>query len=260
MANWNNNTPFNFSSIDWSFNGPQEDRSLEVLLVERSEQDETFYNNQETLYTRNLFNDLYNDLKNNLDKLELDEIEFTSLNFDEKRDLENECIEMTCNLEGQLCKFKEEIVKLWNEAMDTKKKYKEAWDKLKAFNECSLETVKTLIEIEGQQDEENNETEKIHQWFKESQEKLKNHWNIEDLKKRYETAICKINNLKPIIEGVSNLTDKPMCPICWKGTVDTFNMPCGHTQCSKCSESVSSSKLCPICRQTVTEVKKLYFN
>ena len=132
---------------------------------------------------------------------------------------------------------------------------------MKAFNECSLETVKTLLELEGEGDnKEDDETTKVEKWFKTSHDKLKNHWNVEMLKKRYETAVCKIQFLKPMIEGVSQLTEKPMCPICWKNSVTTFNMSCGHTQCSHCSESVLKSKMCPICRQSVTEVKKLYFS
>lgn len=255
------NTAFNYSAIDWSLNGNNDnnERSFEVLLVERSEQDESFYSNQESLYTKNMFNDLYNELKNNMDKLELDETNFSSLNYEEKEDLDKKCSEMTKDLDLKLKKFKEEIVKLWNEASETKKQYTQAWDKLNAFNECSLETINTLMELEGENTDK-EKTENIQKWFTESQEKLKNHWNVDELKKRYETAICKINHLLPIIQDVSNLTDKPMCPICWKNTVDTFNMSCGHTQCSKCSESIESSKMCPICRQPVLEIKKLYFN
>ena len=148
-----------------------------------------------------------------------------------------------------------------NEATETKRKYLEGWDKLKAFNDCSLETIKTLLELEGEKEEEDTdeETSKVEKWFKTSQDKLKTHWNIEVLKKRYETAVCKIQFLKPMIEGVSQLTEKPMCPICWKNSVTTFNMSCGHTQCTYCSESVTKTNMCPICRQSVTEVKKLYF-
>ena len=237
-------------------------RSLEVLLVERSEQDERFYQNQESSFTRDMFNNLYNELKNNLDKLEIDEQAFSSLDGDEKNKITKECNDITAELDGNLVKFKNQMVMLWNEATETKEKYTEAWQKLKAFNDCSLETINSLSILHDTPASNKEDTTKVDQWFKESHEKLKNHWNIESLKKRYETASYKINLLKNIVKEVSDLKSHPQCPICWNGGVDTFNMPCGHTQCRKCSKGRSGSDLttCPICRQSVTAVKTLYFS
>ena len=115
MDSWNSlsdtsNIPF--SNIDWAPTQNIGERNLDNLLIERSEQDENFYNNQETLYTKNVFNDLYNDLKNNLDKIELDEVNFTSLSSQEKDDIEKDVRESIKELDSNLIKFKETMVGL----------------------------------------------------------------------------------------------------------------------------------------------------
>ena len=97
MSDWNSlsdTSNISFSNIDWGQPQTNADRNLDNLLIERSVQDENFYANQETLYTKNIFNDLYNDLKNNLDKIELDEVNFTALSVEERDNIEKETREI----------------------------------------------------------------------------------------------------------------------------------------------------------------------
>ena len=248
------------NNIDGEMDQEHNIRSLEVLLVERSEQDESFIQRQETLHSKHILNDLYNVLKSKLDALELDEVTYTSLDQTEKEKITVECNSITQKLDENLINFKNKTVLLWNELQETKELYTEAWNKLKAYNDCSLETIKSLSVLESV--EEDQDTKKIDEWFKNSHDKLKNHWNIESLKKRYETAALKIDLLRESIKDVSELSSRPVCPICWNDGVQTFNMPCGHTQCKKCCKGTDVKDLhsCPVCRQTVTEVKNLYFS
>ena len=51
---------------------------------------------------------------------------------------------------------------------------------------------------------------------------------------------------------------EPMCSICLNDNISYAVVPCGHTFCSPCSRKMSM--LCYICRGTVREKMKLYFN
>jgi len=52
------------------------------------------------------------------------------------------------------------------------------------------------------------------------------------------------------------------CVICWENSCDCAFCPCGHvTTCYKCGMTLYlKNKSCPMCRQIITNVMKIYFS
>ena len=52
------------------------------------------------------------------------------------------------------------------------------------------------------------------------------------------------------------------CVICWENSCDFAFCPCGHvTTCYKCGMTLYlKNKSCPMCRQIITNVMKIYFS
>ncbi len=59
--------------------------------------------------------------------------------------------------------------------------------------------------------------------------------------------------------GPAEAIDFRMCKICMEGLISSMLYPCGHcVACDKCLEAFKNSE-CPICREKVTDVKRLYW-
>ena len=51
--------------------------------------------------------------------------------------------------------------------------------------------------------------------------------------------------------------DKNSCKICFEAKIDAIVIPCGHVCiCLSCSKGL---KLCPMCRNDISQVVKMYF-
>jgi baculoviral IAP repeat-containing protein 7/8 len=59
-------------------------------------------------------------------------------------------------------------------------------------------------------------------------------------------------------ESKKQITDLRLCKICYENEYNTAFFPCGHVvACGKCASSVSK---CPCCRQSFTNVMRVYFS
>lgn len=73
---------------------------------------------------------------------------------------------------------------------------------------------------------------------------------------------CNNENKKaPLFDGKEveeeETNDDKLCKICYERERDIAYIPCGHVAtCSKCTSSI---RLCPICREKLSEVLKIYF-
>ena len=73
-------------------------------------------------------------------------------------------------------------------------------------------------------------------------------------------------NIKDIIEKLNKWNTSSICPICITNRIDSYCNPCGHTACGDClnrnnminNTSYNSNK-CPICREYINEIRKLFF-
>ena len=68
-----------------------------------------------------------------------------------------------------------------------------------------------------------------------------------------------------LINTINNWNTSAICPICLTDKIDSYCNPCGHTACRKCLDKSSNivnntnHNKCPICREYVMDIRKLYF-
>ena len=68
-----------------------------------------------------------------------------------------------------------------------------------------------------------------------------------------------------LINTINNWNITAICPICITDKIDSYCNPCGHTACRKCLDKSSNivnnvnHNKCPICREHIMDIRKLYF-
>ena len=101
---------------------------------------------------------------------------------------------------------------------------------------------------------------------------LKNYIKTIDNNNKLNTAKCEyiskrklLNRHLYLINTINNWNTSSICPICITDKVDSYCNPCGHTACRKCLDKSSNiinntnHNKCPICREHVMDIRKLYF-
>jgi hypothetical protein len=92
----------------------------------------------------------------------------------------------------------------------------------------------------------------IHQTYRDA--------NIESIYKELIDTYKRWTVLREVITSqmtISNSTE-PLCSICLNDNVSSAVIPCGHTFCTGCTRKMTN--LCYICRGTIRDKMKLYFN
>lgn len=68
-----------------------------------------------------------------------------------------------------------------------------------------------------------------------------------------------------LMNTINGYNTSAICPICITDKIDSYCNPCGHTACRKCLDKASNivnninHNKCPICRDHVMDIRKLYF-
>lgn len=68
-----------------------------------------------------------------------------------------------------------------------------------------------------------------------------------------------------LINTINSYNTSAICPICITDKIDSYCNPCGHTSCRKCLDKSSNiinnvnHNKCPICREHIMDIRKLYF-
>jgi len=68
-----------------------------------------------------------------------------------------------------------------------------------------------------------------------------------------------------LMNSINSWNASAICPICITEKIDSYCNPCGHTACKKCLDRNSNiinntnHNKCPICREYVMDIRKLYF-
>lgn len=88
---------------------------------------------------------------------------------------------------------------------------------------------------------------------------------LSEYKKEYVNKIKLLNRHLYLMNKVNNWNTSAICPICITDKVDSYCNPCGHTSCRKCLDKNSNivnnvnHNKCPICREHIMDIRKLYF-
>ena len=84
-------------------------------------------------------------------------------------------------------------------------------------------------------------------------------------KEKYIGKRKELNSYLYFIQKLNKWNTVAICPICITSKIDSYCNPCGHTACKKCLERKPSngnnlnSNKCPICREYIMEIRKLFF-
>ena len=138
-------------------------------------------------------------------------------------------------------------------------------------NKKDITLIQTFLDFVVNLKESTNE-EVVSETFKEEIvkvcENVKENNSFKDIKNEYDKT--KNNYLKYLktLSLINNLNVGNLCSICIQNNVTTYYNPCGHTTCETCKERLmeysSETNItgcrCPICRVTIRESKKIYFN
>ena len=103
--------------------------------------------------------------------------------------------------------------------------------------------------------------DKINEYSK----KIHNNDKLNDIKKNYSKKRKELNSYLYFIQKLNKWNHSAICPICITDKIDSYCNPCGHTACNKClkrsqsNENTINNNKCPICREYIAEMRKLYF-
>ena len=88
---------------------------------------------------------------------------------------------------------------------------------------------------------------------------------LKNTKDKYIAKRKELNSYLYFIQKLNKWNICSICPICITNKIDSYCNPCGHTACKKClerkpttSNNLNSNK-CPICREYISEIRKLFF-
>ena len=96
-------------------------------------------------------------------------------------------------------------------------------------------------------------------------QKITENDKLKESKNKYIQKRKELNSYLYFIQNINEWNIANMCPICLTTKIDTYCNPCGHTFCKTCldknpsnSENNFNSSKCPICREYISEMRKLY--
>lgn len=201
---------------------------------------------QESIQIReNLLNIL-----NNKDILPIDDQEFKCEEID--------------TIVNQIKSFNTEFMNLQDEIEEYHQKYKmevkntkENIDKI----DCSIQFIQTC----SKEYESNEKTKSIIDSLTEYIKTINENDKLKAVKEEYINKRKLINKHLCLINAVNKLNVAAICPICLTDKIDSYCNPCGHTACKACLDKTSSivnnvnHNKCPICREYVMDIRKLYF-
>lgn len=88
---------------------------------------------------------------------------------------------------------------------------------------------------------------------------------LKEAKQEYIKQRKQLNKHIYLINSINNWNISSICPICVTDKIDSYCNPCGHTACRGCLDKTSNinnninHNKCPICREHVMDIRKLYF-
>ena len=187
---------------------------------------------------------------NNKDVLPIDDQEFKCEKID--------------SIVDQIKLFNKELVSLQDEIEEYHQKYQEEVKKTKENIDkidCSIQFIQTC----NKEYERDKKTKSIIDSLTEYIKTINENDKLKEAKEEYINKRKLINKHLCLINSVNKLNVAAICPICLTDKIDSYCNPCGHTACKACLDKTSSivnnvnHNKCPICREYVMDIRKLYF-
>jgi len=160
-------------------------------------------------------------------------------------------------LNGELLTLQVELDEYHKKYNDELKKTKENVDKI----DCSIQFIKTC----NKEYDSNEKVKAIIDSLNEYIKTINENDNLKKAKEEYINKIKQMNKHLCLLHTINGLNTSAVCPICITDKIDSYFNPCGHTTCKSCfdkNNNISNRNnfnKCPICRENVMDVRKLYF-
>jgi hypothetical protein len=189
-------------------------------------------------------------LLNNKDILPIDDPEFKYEKIDT-------IVNQIKSFNAELLTLQEDLEEYHLKYQEVVKKTKENVDKI----ECSIQFIKTCNKEYESDEKIKSIIDSLNEYIKTINENDK----LKEVKEEYIQKRKLINKHLYLINTINKLNVSAICPICLTDKIDSYCNPCGHTACKKCLDKNSSivnnvnNNKCPICREYITDIRKLYF-
>lgn len=160
--------------------------------------------------------------------------------------------------------FGENFISLQKDLDDAQEKYQEYFK----TTQGNIQKINNSIELIKTCNKEYESDEKVKVIIDSLVDYIKNieeNDKLKEYKCEYIQKRKQLNRHLYLINKVNNWNTSAICPICITDKVDSYCNPCGHTSCRKCLDKTSNivnnvnHNKCPICREHIMDIRKLYF-
>ena len=168
-------------------------------------------------------------------------------------------IETIESFQPKFYKLQDELDEIHKEYNSEKNNTRESILKI----DSSIQFMKKLEDDYKIDDSVKDIVEKMNEYSK----KLLENNKMKVSKEKYIEKRKELNSYLYFIQKLNKWNTSSICPICITSKIDSYCNPCGHTACKKClerrpsnnSNNLNNSNKCPICREYIMEIRKLFF-
>ena len=187
---------------------------------------------------------------NNKDILPIDDPEFKCEEIDD----------IVSKIKG----FGENFISLQKDLDIAYQKYEEA-SKTTQENIQKINNSIQLIKTCSKEYDSDSNTKSIIDSLKDYIKSINENDKLKEYKREYIQKRKLLNKHIHLINSINSWNTSAICPICITDKIDSYCNPCGHTACRKCLDKTSNivnnvnHNKCPICREHIMDIRKLYF-
>lgn len=179
-------------------------------------------------------------------------------------DFKDESCEEIDDIVSKLKGFTKNFISLQKDLDESYEKYEDAF---KNTNEDiqKINNSIQLIETCGKEYDTDSSTKSIVDSLKEYIKTINENNKLREAKYEYIQKRKLLNKHLHLIDSINGYNTSAICPICITNKIDSYCNPCGHTFCKKCLDKTSNivnninHNKCPICREHIMDIRKLYF-
>ena len=165
---------------------------------------------------------------------------------------------------SKLKEFSKNFDTLQKDLDDAYEKYIET-SKTTQMNIQKINNSIQLIETCSKEYDNDSSTKDIIDSLKKYIKSIDENDKLSEAKSEYIQKRKLLNKHLYLMNTINNWNTSAICPICITDKIDSYCNPCGHTSCRKCLDKSSNvinntnHNKCPICREHIMDIRKLYF-
>jgi len=161
---------------------------------------------------------------------------------------------------SKLDEFSDEFIQLQDELDELHIKYNQEF-KVTQGNITKLDSTIHYMKSLNEEYDKDETIKEIMDKMNSYSVKINENDKLKETKKNYIEKRKEINKHLHLMQKINKWNHSAICPICITNKIDSYCNPCGHTSCKECLEKNANlnHNKCPICREYVMDIRKLYF-